>query len=139
MITLRKTQSVLLLAIATLGTHALHAQTSQSQTTTTTSVSTSATDAGQTAAAAYAAGRSSVPDPRTPPSSRPGALTLAQILDLARSKNPALLAAQQSLQAVRAQEIQAGVRANPYFTFAGTNITLPAEGASNPYAYSAQV
>ncbi len=139
MITLRKTQSVLLLAIATHGAHALHAQTGQSQTTTSTSASTSANDAGQTAAAAYAAGRTSVPDPRTPPSSRTGALTLAQVLDLARSKNPTLLAAQQSLQAVRAQELQAGVRANPYFTFAGTNITLPAEGASNPYAYSAQV
>lgn len=135
MITLRKTQSVLLIAIAALGAHALHAQTGQSQ----TSTSTTATDAGQTAADAYAAGRSTVPDPRTPPTSRPGALTLAQILDLARSKNPTLLAAEQSLRAVRAQEIQAGVRANPYFTFAGTNVTLPAVGASNPYAYSAQI
>jgi cobalt-zinc-cadmium efflux system outer membrane protein len=40
---------------------------------------------------------------------------------------------------VRAQELQAGVRANPYFTLYGTDVTLPAEGASNPYSYSAQV
>jgi cobalt-zinc-cadmium efflux system outer membrane protein len=67
------------------------------------------------------------------------ALTLQQIQDLAAARNPTLLAAHQNLEGVRAQEIQAGVRANPYFTFAGSNVTLPAEGASNPYAYSAQV
>jgi cobalt-zinc-cadmium efflux system outer membrane protein len=93
----------------------------------------------QSPAEAYAAGASSAPDPRTPPTSRPGAYTLAQILDMARAKNLTLLAAEQNLRAVRAQELQAAVRANPYFTLYGTNVTLPAEGASNPYAYSAQV
>jgi cobalt-zinc-cadmium efflux system outer membrane protein len=137
MITSRKTQSVILIAIAALGLPALHAQTAAGQTQTTTS--TAASDAGQTTSAAYAAGRSAVPDPRTPPVSRPGALTLAQVLDLARSKNPTLLAAEQNLRAVRAQELQAGVRQNPFFTLAGTNVTLPAEGASNPYAYSGQI
>ncbi len=71
--------------------------------------------------------------------SSPNALTLQQVLDIVQAKNPTLLAARQSLEAVRAQEIQAGVRANPYFTLAGTDVTLPAVGASNPYSYSAQV
>jgi cobalt-zinc-cadmium efflux system outer membrane protein len=73
------------------------------------------------------------------PTSSPSAITMQQAVDLARTKNPTLLAAQQNLLSVKAQEIQAGVRANPYFTLNGTNISLPAEGASNPYAYSAQV
>jgi cobalt-zinc-cadmium efflux system outer membrane protein len=67
------------------------------------------------------------------------ALTLQQVEDAAETHNPTLLSARQSLEAVRAQEIQAGVRANPYFTLYGTNVTLPAEGASNPYSYSGQV
>ncbi len=134
MITLRKTQSVLLLAITTLGAHALHAQTDPIQ----MSTSATASNSGQTAADAYAAGRSSVPDPRTPPSSRPGALTLAQILDLARSKNPTLLAAEQNLRAVRAQEIQAGLRVNPYLAINTSNVTEPA-AVNNPYSYVAQV
>ena len=64
---------------------------------------------------------------------------MEQVLELARTKNPTLLAAEANLRSVRAQEIQAAVRANPYFTLYGTNVTLPAEGASNPYSYSAQV
>jgi cobalt-zinc-cadmium efflux system outer membrane protein len=79
-----------------------------------------------------------VPDPRTPVASRPGALTLAQVLDAARAKNPTLLAAERNLQAVKAQEIQAGVRANPYFTLNGTDLTEPAS-AVNPYGASAQI
>ena len=66
-------------------------------------------------------------------------ITMQQAVELARAKNPTLLSAQQNLLSVKAQEIQAGVRANPYFGFAGSNITLPAEGAANPYQYSLQV
>ena len=66
-------------------------------------------------------------------------MTMQQVVDLARSKNPTLLAAQQNLLSVKAQEIQAGLRANPAFAFAGQNVSLPAEGASNPYSYSLQV
>ena len=73
------------------------------------------------------------------PTAAPAAMTLQQIEDMAKAQNPVLLAAERNLQAVKAQEIQAGVRANPYFTLYGTNVTLPAQGASNPYAYSAQV
>jgi cobalt-zinc-cadmium efflux system outer membrane protein len=93
----------------------------------------------QSPAATYAAGASLGPDPRKPPTSKPGAYTMAQIIAMAEAKNPTLLAAQANLRAVRGQEMQAAVRANPYFTLYGTNITLPAAGASNPYAYSAQV
>ena len=57
---------------------------------------------------------------------------------MARAKNPTFLAAEQNLNAVRAQELQAGVRTNPYFTLYGTNVTEGAD-ASTPYAVSAQV
>ena len=64
---------------------------------------------------------------------------MQQAIDIALSKNPTLLAARQNLLSVKAQEVQAGVRQNPYFGFTGSNITLPAQGASNPYAYSLQL
>ena len=70
--------------------------------------------------------------------SRPGAYTLAQVLDAARAKNPTLLAAERNLRAVKAQEIQAGLRANPYFTLAASDITEPAT-ENNPYSYAFQV
>ena len=94
----------------------------------------------QSPAAAYAAGASLGPDPRKPPVSKPGAYTLQQTVSVAEAKNPILLAAQANLRAVRAQELQAGVRANPSFTLYGTNVTLPGDGSEgNPYGYSAQV
>jgi cobalt-zinc-cadmium efflux system outer membrane protein len=141
--TLRKIQSVLLLAVAVLGLREVHAQTATNTPQTTSaateqSTSSTANDSGQTAATAYLAGHNTVPDPRKPPVSKPGALTLAQILDLARAKNPTLLAAEQNLRAVRAQEIQAGVRANPYLAVNGSDITEP-EAATNPYNYSVQI
>jgi cobalt-zinc-cadmium efflux system outer membrane protein len=139
---LRKPQPAFLacFVFATLGASALRAQQAPSKDTnhSQSSSSSSANDAGQTAAAAYAAGIKSIPDPRTPPSSRPGALTLDQVLDLARTKNPTLLAAEQNLQAVHAQEIQAGVRQNPNLGFAGSDVTEPAS-SNNPYSYSLQV
>lgn len=66
-------------------------------------------------------------------------LTLAEVINQAREKNPTLLAARQNLLSVQAQEIQAGVRQNPNFAVVGTNVSLPALGASNPYAYSLQL
>ncbi len=92
----------------------------------------------QSAAAAYAAAAALGPDPRKPPTSKPGALTLHQVLDNAEARNPTLLAARANLRAVRAQELQAGVRANPYFTLYGTDLTEPAS-APNPYNASAQL
>ncbi len=93
--------------------------------------------AAQSAAAQYAAGTSAGVDPRKPPPAGPGALTLRQVVDAAQLRNPTLLAAQANLRAVRAQELQAGVRTNPYFTLPGTEITEPAY-VNNPYSYSAQ-
>lgn len=86
----------------------------------------------------YAAGAAPGADPRKPPASKPGALTLQQVIDRARQDNPTLLAGEQNLRATRAQEIQAGVRVNPNFGVAGSNVTLDADGM-NPYSYSAQV
>jgi len=74
-----------------------------------------------------------------PAPAAPSALTMQQVVDLAKAKNPTLLSARQNLLSVKAQEIQAGLRQNPSFTLYGTNVNLPAEGASNPYSYSAQV
>jgi cobalt-zinc-cadmium efflux system outer membrane protein len=109
---------------------ALHAQT-----TTQTAI-----DAGQSSPSAYAVSASNIPDPRTPPVSRAGALTLQQVIDLAKTKNPTLLAAEQNLRAVRAQEIQAAVRANPILTGTGSTVTLPEDGSEgNPPSYTVQV
>jgi hypothetical protein len=94
--------------------------------------------AGTTDAAAAYARSIVIADPRAPLASRPGALSLAQVLDAARAKNPTLLAAARNLEAVRAQEIQAGVRANPYLTLNGTDIT-ESEHQNNPYNYAVQI
>jgi cobalt-zinc-cadmium efflux system outer membrane protein len=66
-------------------------------------------------------------------------LTLQQVIETARVRNPTLQASERNLAAVHAQELQAAVRVNPEFTVYGTNVSLPAEGASNPYAYSFQL
>jgi outer membrane protein, heavy metal efflux system len=62
-------------------------------------------------------------------------ITMQQAVELARTKNPTLLAAQQNLFSVKAQEIQAGLRANPDFNVSGSNVTL-GEQANNPYDYN---
>jgi outer membrane protein, heavy metal efflux system len=79
------------------------------------------------------------PFAQTPqPPSSPSALTMQQVVDLALAKNPNLLSAQQNLLSVKAQELQAGVRANPALVITGTNTTL-GEFADNPYFYSAGI
>jgi cobalt-zinc-cadmium efflux system outer membrane protein len=65
-------------------------------------------------------------------------LTLQQVVAIARARNPVLLSAEQNLLSVRAEEIQAGVRENPYFTLYGSNLTNPAT-STTPYAYSLQL
>lgn len=67
------------------------------------------------------------------------AMTLQQVIETAKAKNPTLLATERNLQGIKAQEIQAAVRVDPNLTFYGTNVTLPAQGASNPYQYSFQL
>src|SRR5580658_7121094 len=65
-------------------------------------------------------------------------ITMQQAVDLARAKNPVLLSAQQNLLSVKAQEIQAGVRANPYLNLTGSDVTLGAD-SNNPYQYGVGV
>jgi outer membrane protein, heavy metal efflux system len=65
-------------------------------------------------------------------------ITMQMAIDLARAQNPALLSARQNVLSVKAQEIQAGVRANPYFNVTGGNVTLGAN-ADNPYDYTVGV
>jgi cobalt-zinc-cadmium efflux system outer membrane protein len=60
-------------------------------------------------------------------------LTMQQAVDLARSKSPTLLAAEQNLLSVKAQELQAATRQNPYFAATGSNLTEP-DSNGNPYA-----
>lgn len=66
-------------------------------------------------------------------------LTLPQVLDIARAKNPSLLAAQQHVLATKASEITAGLRQNPSFTLSGADISLPANNPANPYSYAANI
>ncbi|SNS39850.1 outer membrane protein, cobalt-zinc-cadmium efflux system [Granulicella rosea] len=74
------------------------------------------------------------------PTFAPNALTLQQVIDAAKTKNLTLLAASRNVEAIRAQELQAAVRANPTFTIAGQTVTLPNDGSEgNPPSYSAQV
>lgn len=67
-----------------------------------------------------------------------GPFSLQQVLQIAKAKNPTLLSAEQNLLSVKAQEVQAGVRENPYFTLYGSNLTNPAT-STTPYAYSLQL
>ena len=93
----------------------------------------------QSAAASYAAGAARAADPRTAVPARPGAYTLEQVLELARTRNLTLLAGEQTLRSVRAQELQAATRANPYVTLYAQNVTLPEQGGEQQSNYSAQV
>jgi outer membrane protein, heavy metal efflux system len=60
-------------------------------------------------------------------------ITMQQAVELARAKNPTLLAAQQNLLSVKAQELQAAVRQNPYLALTGSELTEP-EYVNNPYS-----
>ncbi len=66
-------------------------------------------------------------------------LTLRQAVALARTQNPALLAAQRNLESTRAGEITASLRQNPNLLLSGSNITLPADNPASPYSYTADV
>ena len=71
------------------------------------------------------------------PASAP--MTLQQVLRIALAKNPSLLSAARNLDATKAEEITAGLRANPTFTLSGANTTLPANNPSSPYTYVGNV
>ena len=74
-----------------------------------------------------------------PVSTTPNALTLQQVVEEARAKNPTLLSAQQNLLSIKAQEIQAGLRQNPTLTGVGTDVTNSASNPASPYSYSVQL
>jgi outer membrane protein, heavy metal efflux system len=69
----------------------------------------------------------------------PNALTLQQVVEEAKAKNPTLLAAQQNLLSVKAQEIQAGLRQNPNLAVEGSNVTISTSSPAGPYFYSVQL
>jgi outer membrane protein, heavy metal efflux system len=69
----------------------------------------------------------------------PNALTLQQVVEQVKMKNPTLLSAQQNLLSVKAQEIQAGLRQNPYLAVEGSNVTISTSSPAGPYFYSAQL
>jgi cobalt-zinc-cadmium efflux system outer membrane protein len=60
---------------------------------------------------------------------------MQQAVDIASAQNPTILAARQNFLSVKAQEIQAGVRQNPYFAATGGNLTEP-NSNPNPYDVS---
>lgn len=66
-------------------------------------------------------------------------LTMQQAVALALRKNPTLLAAKQSLESTRSEEITARLRQNPVFTLSGSDVTLPANNPASPYAYTGDV
>jgi outer membrane protein, heavy metal efflux system len=66
-------------------------------------------------------------------------VTMQQAVEQALAHNPALLSAQQNLLSMKGQEVEAGLRANPYLGVTGSDITLPSNNPGNPYSYSAGV
>ena len=68
-----------------------------------------------------------------------GGITLAQALDMAKQKNPTLLAAREHVQAIHANELTAALRQNPEFTLSGADVTLNADNPASPYSYAANV
>jgi cobalt-zinc-cadmium efflux system outer membrane protein len=77
--------------------------------------------------------------PPNPPSAPTGPVTMQQAVEQVLAHNPSLLAAQQNLLSMKGQEVQAGVRANPYLVAAGSDVSLPADNPSSPYSYSVGV
>src|ERR1700748_2848660 len=77
--------------------------------------------------------------PPTPPPPPTGPVTMQQAVEQVLAHNPLLLEAQQNLLSMKGQEVQAGVRSNPYLTGSGSDVSLPANNPSSPYSYSVGV
>jgi outer membrane protein, heavy metal efflux system len=77
--------------------------------------------------------------PSAPAPNATQGLTLQQVLDLAHKANPTLLAATQHLNAVRAQEITAGLRQNPVATLGTQMASLAPDDPNGPPFYNAGV
>jgi outer membrane protein, heavy metal efflux system len=66
-------------------------------------------------------------------------ITMQQAVDQALTHNPVLLSAQQNLLSMKGQEVEAGLRINPDFSFSGSDISLSTTNPAGPYFYSASV
>jgi cobalt-zinc-cadmium efflux system outer membrane protein len=66
-------------------------------------------------------------------------ITLERAVEMARSKNPTLLAAREHMLAIHSNEITAGLRQNPDLSLTGADVTLGANNPASPYAYAANV
>ena len=62
---------------------------------------------------------------------------MQQAVDQALAHNPVLLSAQQNLLSMKGQEVEAGLRANPYFGCHRQRHHASADNPGNPYSYSA--
>jgi outer membrane protein, heavy metal efflux system len=89
--------------------------------------------------AAVQAGYAQAPPaaPAPPPPAAP--ITMQQAVDMALTHNPVLLASQQNLLSMKGQEVEAGLRQNPDFAFAGENVSIPTTNPAGPYFYSASL
>jgi outer membrane protein, heavy metal efflux system len=76
------------------------------------------------------------PAPAPPPAAP---ITMQQAVDMALTHNPMLLSAQQNLLSMKGQEVEAGLRQNPDFSFAGENVSIPTTNPAGPYFYSASL
>jgi outer membrane protein, heavy metal efflux system len=76
------------------------------------------------------------PAPPPPPAAP---ITMQQAVDMALAHNPMLLSAQQNLLSMKGQEVEAGLRQNPDFSFAGENVSIPTTNPAGPYFYSASL
>jgi cobalt-zinc-cadmium efflux system outer membrane protein len=76
------------------------------------------------------------PAPALPPAAP---ITMQQAVDMALAHNPVLLSAQLNVLSMKGQEVEAGLRQNPDFEFAGENVSIPTTNPAGPYFYSASL
>jgi outer membrane protein, heavy metal efflux system len=76
------------------------------------------------------------PAPALPPAAP---ITMQQAVDMALAHNPVLLSAQLNVLSMKGQEVEAGLRQNPDFAFAGENVSIPTTNPAGPYFYSASL
>jgi outer membrane protein, heavy metal efflux system len=64
---------------------------------------------------------------------------MQQAVEFTLAHNPALLSAQQNVLSMKGQEVEAGLRVNPVFDFAGSDVSLSTTNSAGPYFYSASL
>jgi outer membrane protein, heavy metal efflux system len=73
------------------------------------------------------------------PASLTAPITMQQAVEQALARNPVLRAAQQNLLSMKGQEVEAGLRANPELSVAGSDVSLSTTNPAGPYFYSAEL